>query len=231
MKKFNSVTGEVKYLVMEYMEKEGGKEAERKSIVEYVNTHMDEKPSDGVVAGAIKILVASGELVVVNRGCYAKGIKKPAAGSFEKIYNVCSKFLADFEKACTLNILSLTEGEKTVYPEISEVLERGQSEISCFMEELKAVIEKIKTETEESPAHEVESPVLQNEDSTAVSEESASVPESGASAAEGSRVQTDETNGFVGNGTSDLEGGSTEKTMIAPEAEETAEKRKKSGRK
>ena len=26
MKKFNSVTGEVKYLVMDYMEKEGGKE-------------------------------------------------------------------------------------------------------------------------------------------------------------------------------------------------------------
>lgn len=67
-KKFNSISEEAKALINEFMATVTG-EVERKEIIAYVKGHISdkEKASDGVLAGAVKMLTSSGELVVVNR--------------------------------------------------------------------------------------------------------------------------------------------------------------------
>ena len=90
-KKFNSISEEVKTLINEFMETVNG-ECDRKDIVKYVKEHVQDISvvSDGIIAGSIKMLTASGALVVVSRARYKKGIK---------IDNLClkEKVIALFE--------------------------------------------------------------------------------------------------------------------------------------
>ena len=74
---FRSTTEEVKHLIMMFMGTEE-KEVERRVLVKHIKENLKDNPSltDGVIAGAIKILVNSGELIVVHRGCYKKGMIK-----------------------------------------------------------------------------------------------------------------------------------------------------------
>ena len=103
-KMFTSKTAEVKSLIAAFMG-QVQEEAERKDIVEYVQTHIDNGVTDGVIAGAIKMMTADGEIYPVRRGCYVKGVGKAKSTTFEKIYNVCRRFQLDLDRACTFNML------------------------------------------------------------------------------------------------------------------------------
>ena len=114
---FNSKTAEVKYLILGYMS-EQEHSVTRNSIVQYVQEHVSCEVTDGVIAGAIKVLTSTGEIIPTERGIYIKGSgSRVKATSFEKIYNLCKRFESDLVRACTLNILELTEQEKEVYPD------------------------------------------------------------------------------------------------------------------
>lgn len=106
---FNSTTGAVKHLIMTFMGTEE-KEVERRVLVKHIKENLKDNPSltDGVIAGAIKILVNSGELVVVHRGCYKKGIVKASLSPLEQICQVCIRFKNSLEKACTVNAMELS---------------------------------------------------------------------------------------------------------------------------
>lgn len=143
--KFSSTTAKVKYLIMEYMSRED-REYERKELVAFINANAgdDENLTDGVIAGAIKILICSGELVTVKRGCYSKGSGRVKATAYEKIYNICNRFLADLERGCTVNILELTETEKESYAEFTGILDDLKSVVEWNTVRLKEVIEQVR---------------------------------------------------------------------------------------
>ena len=96
---FSSKTAEAKSLITELMGKKA--EVDRKELSEYIREHSSEEFTDGVIAGAIKIMVASGEIVVVRRGVYQKGIDKLASTRFERIFNMCQRFKTELTKVCT----------------------------------------------------------------------------------------------------------------------------------
>ena len=142
---FNSTTGAVKALVMEFVEA-SEKAVERKDLVAYINKKMgyNDRLTDGVIAGAIKILINSGELVTVRRGCYEKGTGKTKASAFERIFGICERFGADLDRACTVNIMDLTEQEREIYPKFFNTLVSGKGSVEMMVEDLRVLLDSIK---------------------------------------------------------------------------------------
>ena len=142
---FSSVTAEVRFYIMQYVVQEE-REYERKELVDLVYQKMgdNESVTAGVIAGAIKMLVGSGELVTVKRGVFKKGIKRMKSSALEKIHSTCIRFATEFEKACTINVLSLTEEERALYPEFVETLELGRANIYEFMDQLGDLVNRMK---------------------------------------------------------------------------------------
>ena len=140
---FTSKTAEVKSLITEFMG-QVQEEVERKDIVEYVQTHIDNGVTDGVIAGAIKMMTADGEIYPVRRGCYVKGVGKAKSTTFEKIYNVCRRFQLDLDRACTFNMLELTDAEKSIYPQVQELSEQLRDEVRTSTYALEALVEMLR---------------------------------------------------------------------------------------
>lgn len=158
-KMFTSKTAEVKSLIAAFMG-QVQEEAERKDIVEYVQTHIDNGVTDGVIAGAIKMMTADGEIYPVRRGCYVKGVGKAKSTTFEKIYNVCRRFQLDLDRACTFNMLELTDAEKSIYPQVQELSEQLRDEVRTSTYALEALVEMLR-EREQNPS--VDVPAVQLE--------------------------------------------------------------------
>lgn len=142
-KMFTSKTAEVKSLIAAFMG-QVQEEVERKDIVEYVQTHIDNGVTDGVIAGAIKMMTADGEIYPVRRGCYVKGVGKAKSTTFEKIYNVCRRFQLDLDRACTFNMLELTDAEKSIYPQVQELSEQLRDEVRTSTYALEALVEMLR---------------------------------------------------------------------------------------
>lgn len=142
-KMFTSKTAEVKSLIAAFMG-QVQEEAERKNIVEYVQTHIENSVTDGVIAGAIKMMTADGEIYPVRRGCYVKGVGKAKSTTFEKIYNVCRRFQLDLDRACTFNMLELTDAEKSIYPQVQELSEQLRDEVRTSTYALEALVEMLR---------------------------------------------------------------------------------------
>lgn len=142
-KMFTSKTAEVKSLIAAFMG-QVQEEAERKDIVEYVQTHIENGVTDGVIAGAIKMMTADGEIYPVRRGCYVKGVGKAKSTTFEKIYNVCCRFQLDLDRACTFNMLELTDAEKSIYPQVQELSEQLRDEVRTSTYALEALVEMLR---------------------------------------------------------------------------------------
>lgn len=135
---FTSKSAEVKSLVLQFMG-ENTEAVTRNDIVKYVQEHVSAEVTDGVIAGAIKMLTSAGEIIPVQRGIYVKGSGKVKATSFEKIANLCKRFQLDLERACTLNILELTDHEKEVYPDFIRNLSQLRNDVqlsTCCLESL-----------------------------------------------------------------------------------------------
>ena len=142
-KMFTSKTAEVKSLIAAFMG-QVQEEVERKDIVEYVQTHIENGVTDGVIAGAIKMMTADGEIYPVRRGCYVKGVGKAKSTTFEKIYNVCRRFQLDLDRACTFNMLELTDAEKSIYPQVQELSEQLRDEVRTSAYALEALVEMLR---------------------------------------------------------------------------------------
>lgn len=142
-KMFTSKTAEVRSLIAAFMG-QVQEEVERKDIVEYVQTHIDNGVTDGVIAGAIKMMTADGEIYPVRRGCYVKGVGKAKSTTFEKIYNVCRRFQLDLDRACTFNMLELTDAEKSIYPRVQELSEQLRDEVRTSTYALEALVEMLR---------------------------------------------------------------------------------------
>ena len=149
---FSSRTAEVKALITSFMA-EQEKPVERKKIADYVLDHNVADVTDGVIAGAIKMMTASGELYPVQRGMYIRGTGKAKSTAYERIYNICKRFDCDLEKGCTFNILELTEAERTVYGEFSDCALELRNYVRERTEVLAAILEKVRgLEVSEAPA-------------------------------------------------------------------------------
>ena len=142
-KMFTSKTAEVRSLIAAFMG-QVQEEVERKDIVEYVQTHIENGVTDGVIAGAIKMMTADGEIYPVRRGCYVKGVGKAKSTTFEKIYNVCRRFQLDLDRACTFNMLELTDAEKSIYPQVQELSEQLRDEVRTSTYALEALVEMLR---------------------------------------------------------------------------------------
>lgn len=145
---FTSKTAEVKSLITEFMG-QVQEEVERKDIVEYIQTHVENGVTDGVIAGAIKMMTADGEIYPVRRGCYVKGIGKAKSTTFEKIYNVCCRFQIDLDRACTFNMLELTDAEKSIYPQVQELSEQLRDGVRASTYALEALVEMLREQERE----------------------------------------------------------------------------------
>ena len=125
-KMFTSKTAEVKSLIAAFMG-QVQEEAERKDIVEYVQTHIENGVTDGVIAGAIKMMTADGEIYPVRRGCYVKGVGKAKSTTFEKIYNVCRRFQLDLDPSRT----SRRSGT-VITPTLGSMVQKGKLAACAF---------------------------------------------------------------------------------------------------
>lgn len=139
---FNSTTGAVKHLIMTFMGTEE-KEVERRVLVKHIKENLKDNPSltDGVIAGAIKILVNSGELVVVHRGCYKKGIVKASLSPLEQICQVCIRFKNSLEKACTVNAMELSDKEKLIHEKFIGYLTDGYEHVHLMVDGLQGLLD------------------------------------------------------------------------------------------
>lgn len=148
-KKFSSASEEVKTLINEFMASVEG-EVERKEIVAYVKSHINEV-SDGVLAGAIKVLTASGELVVVNRAIYKKGTKLESLTLREKVLALFNGFQKDLNKAVTVNVFDLTDTDLNFCKKVNELSNEIESQL-WKLEEVATV--EVQPEPAKTPAKE-----------------------------------------------------------------------------
>ena len=129
-RKFNSMSEEGKALVMEFMSTVNG-EVERKEIVAYVKEHISdkEKLSDGTMAGIVKSLTISGELVVVSRARYKQGVKLENLSVKEKVLTLFENFRKDLNKAATVRVIDLTKEDIDFCQRVSEISNYIESQL------------------------------------------------------------------------------------------------------
>lgn len=164
---FSSKTAEAKSLITELMGKKA--EVDRKELSEYLREHSSKEFTEGIIAGAIKIMVASGEIMVVRRGVYRKGIDKLTSTRFERIFNVCQRFESELSKVCTFNMMELTDSEREAYPKMAEIIDRLKKNMSISVIEVDSLINELDAERQEPvdiipEAKEEKEALIENED-------------------------------------------------------------------
>lgn len=77
-----------------------GREYDRKELVAAIKEKAERKEemTDGVIAGAVKMLTASNEIMVVARGKYRKGSPVGNQNMQEKVMALFQKFKGDLDK-------------------------------------------------------------------------------------------------------------------------------------
>lgn len=110
-----------KDVIRGYME--NGSEYDRKELVAAIRERADRKEemTDGVIAGAIKMLTASGEIVVIARGRYKKGIAGKDQNMQERVTALFHKFKSDLDKMCMVNALNLKENDLQFIGKLNEI--------------------------------------------------------------------------------------------------------------
>ena len=118
MKSLSEIAKEV---IRGYME--NGNEYDRKELVAAIKEGAERKEemTDGVIAGAIKMLTASGEIMVVARGRYKKGVAGKDQNMQERVTALFHRFKADLDKMCMVNALSLKENDLQFISKLNEI--------------------------------------------------------------------------------------------------------------
>ncbi|NBH17672.1 hypothetical protein D3Z55_09380 [Clostridiaceae bacterium] len=125
-KMVRTLSEEAKDIIRNYVEM--GREYDRKELVAEIKEKAERKEemTDGVIAGAIKMLTASNEIMVAARGRYRKGSPVGNQNMQEKVVALFQKFKGDLDKICMVNALNLKEDDFrfiTLLNEISNNLE------------------------------------------------------------------------------------------------------------
>lgn len=125
-KMVRTLSEEAKDIIRNYVEM--GREYDRKELVAEIKEKAERKEemTDGVIAGAIKMLTASNEIMVAARGRYRKGSPVGNQNMQEKVVALFQKFKGDLDKICLVNALNLKEEDFrfiTLLNEISNNLE------------------------------------------------------------------------------------------------------------
>ena len=186
--RFSSKTAEVRAIITEFMA-EREEPVERKEIIEYVVGHVTGEVTDGVIAGAIKMMTASGELYPIQRGRYIRGTGKAKATAFEKIYTICRRFDSDLEKGCTFNMLELTEAERQVYMEFSACIMGLRNLVRESMVDLTGILERVHGQEATGTPEEKEAKLPEQEE--AKGDADSEVPEQGAGSQEAPEAEQD----------------------------------------
>ena len=156
-RKFNSMTEEVKVLMNEFMAGVSG-ECDRKEIVAYVKEQISdkEKLTDGIIAGALKILTATGEVVVVRRARYKRGVKLDSLCLRDKVIALFEGFQRDLQKTCTMNLLGVSNEDVEFIRKVSVLSDQLESDIWKLEEsenqEVEAKKQVVQTKKEEVEA-------------------------------------------------------------------------------
>lgn len=118
MKSLSEIAKEV---IKGYME--NGDEYDRKELVAAIRERAERKEemTDGVIAGAIKMLTASGEIMAVAKGRYKKGAAGKDQGMLEKVMLLFHRFKADLDKMCMVNALNLKEEDLQFIRKLNEI--------------------------------------------------------------------------------------------------------------
>ncbi len=116
-----SLSEEGKEVIRGYME--FGKEYDRKELVGAIREKAERKEemTDGVIAGVIKMLTASNEIMVVARGRYKKGLPGREQNMQEKVTFLFHRFKADLDKMCMVNALNLKEEDLKFIRKLNEI--------------------------------------------------------------------------------------------------------------
>ena len=127
-----------KDVIRGYME--NGDEYDRKELVAAIKEGAERKEemTDGVIAGAIKMLTASGEIMVVARGKYKKGVTRKDQNIQERVTALFHRFKADLDKMCMVNALNLKENDLQFIRKLNEIsnnLEASIWELEDFEKE------------------------------------------------------------------------------------------------
>ncbi len=158
-----------KDVIRGYME--NGREYDRKELVTEIKEKAERKEemTDGVIAGAIKMLTASGEMEVVTRGKYKKGIAGKDQNMQERVTALFHKFKTDLDKMCMVNALQLKENDLQFISKLNEIsnsLEASIWELEDFGKEREVSgaeqapearveeVEKVGNATEKEPVNE-----------------------------------------------------------------------------
>ena len=135
-----------KEVIRGYME--SGKEYDRKELVAAIKEKAERKEemTDGVIAGAIKMLTASNEIMVVARGKYKKGVVGKEQNMQERVTLLFHRFKADLDKMCMVNALNLKEEDLEFIKKLNEIsnnLEASIWELEDFGKETEKEVEKV----------------------------------------------------------------------------------------
>lgn len=128
-KMVRTLSEEAKDIIRSFVE--FGKEYDRKELVAEIKEKAERKEemTDGVVAGAIKMLTASNEIMVVARGKYRKGNPAGNQNMQEKVVALFQKFKGDLDKICMVNALNLKEEDFRFISMLNEVSNNLESSI------------------------------------------------------------------------------------------------------
>lgn len=124
-----SLSEEGKEIVRMYIE--DGKEYERKELVAVIKEKTERKSemTDGVIAGVIKMLTSSNEIMVVSRGRYRKGVPVTVQTMQSKVLNLFSRFKTDLDKVCMVNVLGLDSEDMEFIERLKEISNQLESDI------------------------------------------------------------------------------------------------------
>ncbi len=119
--KYQSLSEEGKEIVRQFIE--DGKEYERKELVAVIKEQAERKEemTTGIIAGVIKMLTASNEIMVVSRGRYRKGVPMNNQTIQDKVMVLFNKFKGDLDKMCMVNALNLKEEDIEFIRRLNEV--------------------------------------------------------------------------------------------------------------
>lgn len=126
---YQSLTEEGKEIIRNFIE--AGKQYDRKELVAVIRERASKKEemSDGVVAGVIKSMTSSNEIMVVSRGKYRKGIPMNCQTMQEKVLALLGKFKTELDKVCMVNALTLKSGDIEFIGRLNEISDRLESDI------------------------------------------------------------------------------------------------------
>lgn len=128
-KMVRTLSEEAKDIIKNYVEM--GREYDRKELVAAIKEKAERKEemTDGVIAGAVKMLTASNEIMVVARGKYRKGSSAGNQNMQEKVVALFQKFKGDLDKICMVNALNLKEEDFRFITMLNEISNNLESSI------------------------------------------------------------------------------------------------------